>query len=71
MSEVTITCINNGPLRISGKITIRDAQGNAYDLAGQEAVSLCRCGSSANKPFCDGSHRRCGFQSEAKAVKVE
>jgi CDGSH-type Zn-finger protein len=71
MSDVSITCINNGPLRVSGKIALRDAQGNALDLSGQEAVSLCRCGASGNKPFCDGSHRRTGFQSEVKAVKPE
>jgi CDGSH-type Zn-finger protein len=69
MSEVTISCNNNGPLRVSGKIVLQDAQGNAFDLSGQEAVFLCRCGASANKPFCDGSHKRCGFQSEVKAIK--
>ena len=60
----------NGPLRISGSFTIKDAQGKAFDLAGRTAISLCRCGHSENKPFCDGSHARNGFQSvcEARAL---
>ena len=36
---------------------IVDAQGNVYDLGGRELVSICRCGLSSNKPFCDGSHK--------------
>jgi CDGSH-type Zn-finger protein len=64
MSETKVTCSNHGPLRVSGSFTITDAQGNVFDLAGRDAVSLCRCGASANKPFCDGAHRAIGFQSE-------
>jgi CDGSH-type Zn-finger protein len=60
----------NGPLRISGNFIIKDAQGKDFDLAGRIAISLCRCGFSENKPFCDGSHARNGFQSvcEARAL---
>jgi len=67
MSDTNIVVSNNGPLRVSGKLVIKDAQGNAFDLAGREAISLCRCGHSNNKPFCDGSHNREGFQSEVQA----
>ena len=67
MSDTNIVVSNNGPLRVSGKFVIKDAQGNAFDLAGREAISLCRCGHSNNKPFCDGSHNREGFQSEVQA----
>ena len=67
MSDTNIVVSNNGPLRVSGKFVIKDAQGNAFDLAGREAISLCRCGHSNNKPFCDGSHNRQGFQSEVQA----
>ncbi len=70
MSEVTITCNKNGSLRIAGKIVIKDAQGNEFDLSGREVISLCRCGASDNKPFCDGSHNRIGFQSEVQARKL-
>ncbi|PYV10204.1 MAG: iron-binding protein [Acidobacteria bacterium] len=70
MSETTILCSNNGPLRISGRFVIQDAQGNVFDLSGREAISLCRCGQSSNKPFCDGTHNRVGFQSEVQARKL-
>jgi CDGSH-type Zn-finger protein len=60
----------NGPLRISGTFIIKDAEGRSFDLAGRSAISLCRCGGSGNKPFCDGSHKANGFQSvcEARAL---
>ena len=70
MSETTILCANNGPLRISGDFVIKDAQGNAFDLSGRDTISLCRCGGSANKPFCDGTHNRNGFQSTIEARKL-
>ena len=62
-----ITCNNNGPLRVEGEFTIYDASGSAFDVAGRTVISLCRCGHSENKPFCDGSHKKVGFQSEVKA----
>lgn len=65
MTKITVN--NNGPLRVEGEFTIYDAQGNAFDIAGRTVISLCRCGASENKPFCDGSHKRVGFQSEVKA----
>lgn len=75
MAEVKITVRNNGPYRIEapeGGITLVDANGNAYDLTGKPAFSLCRCGASVTKPFCDGTHSRMGFQAAESAVqKVE
>lgn len=70
MADTEITILNNGPLRVKGSFTIQDASGKTYDLAGRDALSLCRCGHSQNKPFCDGSHSRAGFthQSEAFAL---
>ena len=64
---VKITCNNNGSLRIEGEMQVCDMAGNTFDLAGRTVVSFCRCGASENKPFCDGSHKRIGFQSEIKA----
>ncbi len=63
-----ITVSNNGSLRIEGEIEIYDGSGNQYDLAGRTVISLCRCGQSNNKPFCDGSHARCGFESQVVAT---
>lgn len=68
MAEITV--LNNGPLRVKGDITLKDAAGEEYDLAGREAISLCRCGHSENKPFCDGAHNRQGFQHEPKAFAL-
>lgn len=65
-----ITAISNGPIRIEGEFTIHDPQGNEYGLAGRTVISLCRCGQSANKPFCDGAHGRTGFQDVCVAREL-
>jgi CDGSH-type Zn-finger protein len=44
--------------------------GNAYGLQGRTVVSLCRCGHSANKPFCDGSHKQQNFEHTAQAFDL-
>jgi len=49
----------NGPLIIKGVDKMKDAQGE--ELATKPVMALCRCGASANKPFCDGAHARTGF----------
>jgi len=71
MSEVKITVRPNGPYRVEGPVTLVDAEGNAWDLTGKAAISLCRCGASVNKPFCDGTHSKMGFQAAEAAVKAE
>ena len=63
MSDFRLIVRNNGPLRLEGDITILDQDGKAFGLAGRTVVSLCRCGHSQNKPFCDGSHNKVGFES--------
>lgn len=63
MSDFRVIVRNNGPLRLEGDITILDQDGKAFGLAGRTVVSLCRCGHSQNKPFCDGSHNKVGFES--------
>lgn len=70
MAATKITVKNNGSVRIEGEFEICDQEGNVFDLGGRAVVSLCRCGHSANKPFCDGSHKRVGFQSEVKAFAL-
>lgn len=69
MSKTKITVNNNGSLIIDGDFEIVDKNGNAYDLGGREKVTLCRCGLSNNKPFCDGSHRN-HFEHEAVAFDL-
>ena len=62
MSEVTIRCRQNGPFLVEGPVTIVDHEGHQFHIApGKPAVSLCRCGHSSRKPFCDGTHKTCGF----------
>jgi len=65
-----ITVNNNGSLRIEGDFTICDPMGAEFGLAGRTVISLCRCGQSANKPFCDGAHARTGFQDTCVAREL-
>ena len=65
-----ITVQNNGPIRIEGEFEICDPAGAAFGLSGRTAISLCRCGHSENKPFCDGTHRKMGFASEIVACDL-
>jgi len=69
MASTKITVLSNGSLKIEGDFEIADKEGNFYDLGGREIVSICRCGLSANKPFCDGSHKG-HFEHEAKAFAL-
>lgn len=64
-----ITVNNNGSLKIEGEFEIVDKNGDKYDLAGREVIGICRCGLSANKPFCDGSHKG-NFDHEAIAFAL-
>jgi CDGSH-type Zn-finger protein len=66
--EVVIRIIDNGPYRVEGPVRIIDADGNEHDLTGKARISLCRCGASTRKPFCDGTHSRLGFQAAERAV---
>ncbi len=67
MAATKITPAHNGPLRVEGDFEIVDPEGKPFGLAGRIRISLCRCGHSANKPFCDGSHKTVGFQDEVHA----
>jgi CDGSH-type Zn-finger protein len=67
LAATKVTVRSNGSIRIEGDFEIVDAEGAVFDLAGRTTIGLCRCGHSENKPFCDGSHRKVGFQSEIKA----
>ena len=74
MAQVKITIRPNGPYRVEapeGSIEIINVDGNPVNLAGKTAFSLCRCGTSVNKPFCDGTHSKIGFQAAEAAVKQD
>lgn len=74
MSEVKITIRPNGPYRVEGDLSavkLVDANGTPYDLTGKPGISLCRCGASVKKPFCDGTHSKIGFQAAEAAVAQE
>jgi CDGSH-type Zn-finger protein len=71
---INILAKKNGPYLVTGDLSelqITDADGNKYDIAGKQAVALCRCGASVNKPFCDGQHSKIGFQAAEAAVKQQ
>jgi CDGSH iron-sulfur domain-containing protein 3 len=55
MSKVQIKVNDNGSLRVTGDVELLDAEGNPF--ATKATFSLCRCGLSQNKPFCDGTHK--------------
>ena len=60
MSDVRITVSQDGPYIVTGPITVVDPTGAPIEVIGRR-VSLCRCGASSSKPFCDGSHASVGF----------
>ena len=73
MSPITIKVRKNGPYVISGddvaNVVVTDAEGNRLLPGGSgKSISLCRCGASSTKPFCDGTHSKIGFQAAETAV---
>jgi CDGSH-type Zn-finger protein len=66
MAEVRIKTLKDGPYEVKGEVHLVDAKRAEFELSG-EAIYLCRCGQSANKPFCDGTHSKIGFKSEEPA----
>ncbi len=65
---VTIRCRENGPLVVHGAVRIVDHLGKEFTPPpGKANVALCRCGQSANRPFCDGSHKPCDFHAAETA----
>ena len=58
----TITPYRDGPLIVRGDFRLLDQDGAEID-PGRKTIALCRCGKSAIKPFCDGSHKRSGFSA--------
>ncbi len=67
--SVKIIVNNNGSLRVEGEVQLLDAAGKEFGLAGRDKISLCRCGLSSKKPFCDGAHRN-GFEHTCEAYDL-
>ena len=59
-AETIIETMENGPLLVYGNVTVKDSKGNLTKK--NNATAFCRCGGSSNKPYCDGSHKKNGFQ---------
>jgi uncharacterized Fe-S cluster protein YjdI/CDGSH-type Zn-finger protein len=65
--ETTIVVVPDGPLFVRGDVTVTDERGKV--VRRDTRMALCRCGQSANKPFCDNTHRRVGFRSDATRTR--
>lgn len=66
MPEITV--LSDGPYLIDADgLTVKDQDGNAVPLGPGKQAALCRCGQSANKPFCDGAHKSTGFKHTPKS----
>ena len=63
---ITIKLKENGPYVIEGEFRLVDSNGNEIPI---KKGALCRCGGSLNKPFCDGTHSKIGFQGAIAAVQ--
>ena len=68
MADLKIVVRSSGPLRVYEPFEMEDADGKTFTLPEGQWVSLCRCGASKNKPFCDGAHRDIGFEADTKAT---
>ena len=70
MTNVKITPTDHGPYQVDGPVRVIDAAGTEYQIAEQPTIFLCRCGNSATKPFCDGTHETLNFQAAHRAARV-
>lgn len=68
MAKVTIKVRDKGSYLVSGDVELIDAEGNRFET--KEKFSLCRCGGSNNKPFCDGTHKENGFDDCVRAKQL-
>jgi 3-phenylpropionate/trans-cinnamate dioxygenase ferredoxin subunit len=70
MADVSIRPKPNGPYLIEGAVDVYDTAGNKIPTEDRPRIALCRCGASSNKPFCDGTHSKIGFQA-AETINPE
>jgi CDGSH-type Zn-finger protein len=67
MSAAKITPYRDGPLLVRGPFTLTDQDGQEIEFH-QKTIALCRCGRSARKPFCDGTHKATGWRADSGAA---
>ena len=67
MADISVQVLDNGPLLVTGEFDLQDGSGGGMTKDEGRPIALCRCGQSDDKPFCDGSHKNCGFSSSVKA----
>ena len=60
MADVIVTIIDNGPVKIEGAVLLQDENNQPIEVE-EGVIWLCRCGQSKDKPYCDGTHDKCGF----------
>jgi hypothetical protein len=58
--ETKVEVLQNGPLLVYGTLKVTDKDGNVE--VKDKTTAFCRCGQSANKPYCDGSHIKANFE---------
>lgn len=68
--EVVIKVRDRGPYKVTGPVTLVDADGNRW-ATGDATIALCRCGRSATKPFCDRAHRDSGWEDCSRAPAAD
>jgi CDGSH-type Zn-finger protein len=66
MKKTEIKLLDDGPILVNGEWELVDGVGKVLSASEGKPVALCRCGASANKPFCDGAHKAAGFRSGTK-----
>jgi len=59
-AETIVETAPNGPLMVYGNVTVKNRDGSITKK--HNATAFCRCGASSNKPFCDGTHKKIGFE---------
>ena len=69
MPTVKIQLCKNGPILVTGAFTLVDHDGAAVPSPKETVIALCRCGGSATKPFCDGTHNRNGFCGDVASTQ--
>lgn len=68
INKTIIKVTDNGPYEVTGSFEIIDSHGNSFSKEGD--ISLCRCGYSENKPFCDGTHEEIEFKSKPRVNEL-